>query len=111
MSLDQLRTLRRAGRRPAMVSLVIGKPPGWFDDGPSYAVVRDARNADLSPLLEMPVHVFDLTGNADELERVMQGLGAVQAKVMGVCGSIGACGVSEEHERVMVRYRERLCRI
>lgn len=108
MSLEQLRTLRRGGNRPVSVTVIVGTPPKSFDDGPDKVLIRTAI-PDLSPLVGLPVHVIDLQDDSDLTYRVIAGLEAVNVIPLGICGSVGSCGVSSDHERAMELYRETLC--
>jgi hypothetical protein len=109
MSLDQLRTLRRAGRRPESVVVIVGKPRVAVD-GPGFVVIdRDPRQMDLTPLIGLPVHLIDVQRDTDRLFAAMDATQTAGAKPLGACSAAGACGVSEDHERAMWRYRETLC--
>lgn len=108
MSLRQLLALRRKGSRPEHVNVIIGRPAS-FDDGPGIAVVERA-DEDLSPLMGLPVHVVDLAGDAALTLAVIHQLETLSVRPVGICGPVGACGVSPEHEQAMRLYREALCR-
>jgi hypothetical protein len=93
-----------------MVTVILGEPPRWFEDGPQYAVIdRDPNEVDFGPLVEMPVHVIDLRGDDDLTLRAMAAMEGVKVKALGVCGPAGTCGLNVEHERAMERFRELLC--
>lgn len=110
MSLHQLRTLRRGGRRPEQVTVIIGKPPKSFEDGADKVVIAsDPARLDLSPLVGLPVHVLDLQADSSLTLRAIAALEAVNVRPLGICGPAGACGVSEDHEHAMASYRRALC--
>ena len=109
MSLEQLRRLRLSGKRPAMVTVILGRPVGGIEDGPGIAVIRDPRKTDFSPLVGVPVHLIDVQDDPGATLAAIDALQAAQARAVGICGPAGACGVSEEHERAMARYRRTLC--
>jgi hypothetical protein len=109
MSLTQLRNLRHAGKRPATVTVIVGAPPKSFEDGPDKVVIRGAL-PDLSPLVGLPVHVIDVQDDFAITRRVIAGLQAVNVTPLGICGPVGSCGVSPEHEYAMTLYREMLCK-
>jgi hypothetical protein len=112
MSLEQLRVLRRGGRRPSVaVRVVIGKPPRWFDDGPLDVVIdRPLTDLDLRPLLGLPVEVFDIQDNADFTMSVVARLEELKTTLIGAVGRFGQVGVSPEYVAVLTRHWERLCR-
>jgi hypothetical protein len=107
MSLAQLRSMRLGGQRPASVTVIVGRPPKSLEDGPDVVVVNRS-DADLSPLVGLPVHVIDM-GDAKAVLRVIAQLEALKVVPLGICGPAGACGVSREHEQAMRTYRETLC--
>lgn len=109
MSLEQLRRARLAGKRPAMVTVILGRPHGGIDDGPGIAVITDPRKTDFSPLVGLPVHLIDVQDDPTTARVAIDALQAAQARALGICGPAGACGVNEEHERAMTRYRRTLC--
>lgn len=110
MSLEQLRAVRKAGKRPDSVNVVIGQPAA-LDDHPGVVVIAaDPSALDLRPLLGMPVHVIDLQDDSSRTLAVVAALERLKVKALGVCGPYGACGSSPEHEYAMERYRESLCR-
>lgn len=108
MSLSQLRTLRRAGYRPPIVTVIVGKPPSWFDDEPR-SVVIDRPGEDLSPLFGMRVHIVDIQGDIDLTRSVLADLDTLNTTFLGGVGSYGAVGQSPEHEESMRGYWEHLC--
>lgn len=105
MSLEQLRMLRRAGRRPASVVVVVGKPS--VCDEPHF--VEAHRGADLRVLVGLPVHVIDVQQDPAVTAQVLDSLLALKVQFMGICGPAGACGVNEQHEQAMQRFRETIC--
>lgn len=107
MSLAQLRAVRLAGQRPESVIVIVGAAD--VADSPGVVVVED-ETADLRPLLGLPVHVIDMQNESERFVRVLDALEALKVKQLGVCGALWSCGVSEEHERAMERYRESLCK-
>lgn len=110
MSLEQLRAVRKAGKRPDSVVVLIGRP-FTVDDDAGVVVLTDSPEAtDLRPLLGMPVHVIDLQDDDTRTLAVLKALQALKVKPLGVCGRAGTCGLSKEHEYAMERYRESLCR-
>lgn len=110
MSLDSLRSMRRSGRRPEAIVVIVGKPPGWMDDSPGVVVIdRDPGMMDLRALIGIPIHLIDIQPDAALLLQAMDATEAAGVKVLGACSNIGACGVDEKHENAMRRYRENLC--
>lgn len=110
MSLHTLRQMRLAGSRPALVTVLVGKPPKWLDDAPDIVVIdRDPAGMDLRPLMSLPVLTFEIQPNPDLLARTLDALEAEGVEFRGTCGKAGVVGLNERQERAMVRYRERLC--
>jgi hypothetical protein len=109
MSLQQLRALRRGGNRPPQVTVLIGRPYERFEDGAAYVVVDAASDADLSPLVGLPVHVLDLQADTALTLRTIATLEGLGVKPLGICGPAGSCGVSPEHEQSMESLRRLLC--
>lgn len=106
----QLLAARRRNQRPDSVTVLVGQAPKYFHDTPAHVVVdRDLMDMDLSPLVGLPVHVIDLQNDAAVTQRVLAALEDLKVQPLGVCGPLGACGVSREHEAAMRRYREALC--
>lgn len=108
MSLSQLRTMRRSGKRPAQVTVLIGRPSRHFEDGPAYVAIGKA-DADLSPLVGLPVHVLDLQDDSTLTLRTIEALEKLGVTPLGICGPAGSCGSSPEHERAMELLRRTLC--
>lgn len=109
MSLDQLRRLRRSGHRPDWVRVVVGKPPRWWgDDAAEVVIDRDPRDLDLRPMHGLRVELCDLQDDADRLFAAMDAIKAEGALDFGAVSAAGACGVNEEHERALVRWRRAL---
>ncbi len=106
MSLDQLRALRRNGKRPASVAVLIGHPRP-FDDGPGIVTVSRA-DEDLRALLGLSVHVIDVQADPGLTLAVIAALEALSVRPLGICGPAGACGVSPDHEWAMDHYRRSL---
>lgn len=106
MSLADLRAIRRAGKKPDSVIVLIGKAD--VDESEGIVQIEDEAQ-DLRPLVGLPVHVIDLTDNPDRTSRILDALHALKVKPLGICGPAGACGVSERHEYAMQLYRESLC--
>ena len=110
MSLESLRSMRRSGRRPDSVMVIVGKPPAWMEDSPgTVAIDRDPALLDLRALVGLPIHLIDIQPDTDLLLKTMEATEAAGVKVLGACSNIGACGVDEKHENAMRRYRENLC--
>lgn len=110
MSLTTLQQVRRAGRRPAGVIVLVGKPPSWHEDTPGIVVIdRNPASLDLRALVGLPIHLIDLQADEGLLRLAMTATEAAGAVVRGACSAVGACGVSPEHETAMRRYREGLC--
>lgn len=109
MSLDQLRAVRLAGKRPEGVVVVIGHA-NVDDDSGLVQIDGNPQTADLRPLIGMPVHVIDLQDDPSRTLAVMAALEELNVKPLGICGPAGSCGVSPQHERAMRLYRESLCK-
>lgn len=111
MSLDSLLRLRRSGHIPAdPITVIVGKPPAWFEDDPSTVVIdRDPDSLDLRALVGLSIHLIDIQGDTSLLLKAMTATEEAGAKPLGACTAAGACGVSLEHELAMTRYRENLC--
>lgn len=110
MSLSTLQQVRRSGRRPSGVIVLVGKPPRWHVDTPGIVVIdRAPAMLDLRALVGMPIHLIDLQSDEALLRQAMDATQAAGAVVKGACSAVGACGVSLEHETAMRRYREGLC--
>lgn len=107
MSLEQLRKVRRAGRRPQSVTVFVGQPSA-FEDGPAYVVV-DRDGMDLRPLLGLPLTLIDVQDDRDFTWRVIEDLQALETTLVGGCLVNGAVGVSHEHERSLIKYRRLMC--
>lgn len=107
MSLDQLRRLRRNGKRPECVTVFLGTP-GVIEDGPSLVVV-DRDDLDLRPLVGLPLHLIDLRAEPDFTLRVIADLQELGTTLLGAATSNGVVGVSAEHEQAMRRFRRTLC--
>jgi hypothetical protein len=108
LSLTQLQTIRRAGRKPQGINVLIGKPPAWFEDSPSQVVV-DRPGMDLSPLVGLRVHILDLQADPDFTLWVLRELERLKVDPAGFCGLAGTQGASPEHEYAMNHFRELLC--
>jgi len=110
MSLDSLRSMRRAGRRPDSVVVIVGKPPEWMEDRAGIVVVdSDPSTLDLRALVGLPIHLIDIQSDLDLTLAAMDATEAAGVKVLGACSAAGSCGVDEKHENAMRRYRENLC--
>jgi hypothetical protein len=111
VSLESLARLRRAGRRPDSVIVIVGAAPKWMDaSSPDRVVIdRDPATLDLRPLVGLEIHLIDIQPDTDLLLRVMAATEEVGVKPLGACSAVGACGVSPEHERAMELFRENLC--
>ena len=111
MSLETLLQLRRAGHRPAMVTVIVGKPPAWVDapDPAKVVIDRAPSRMDLHALVGLPIHLIDIQSDTARLMAAMEATDRAGAKPLGACSAAGSCGVSPEHELAMTRYRERLC--
>lgn len=108
MSLDQLRSLRRARHRPSgPVIVLIGKAPRCFGDEPNEVVIgAHPRGLDLSPLIGLSAHVFDMQDDMDLTRAVVGELEGLNVLIRGLCAHYGVAGLTPEHERSMERYRE-----
>lgn len=110
MSLESLRSMRRTGRRPDSVVVIVGKPPAWMEDSPgTVAIDRDPALLDLRALVGLPIHLIDIQSDLDLTLAAMDATEAAGVKVLGACSAAGSCGVDEKHENAMRRYRENLC--
>lgn len=74
MSLESLRAVRLAGKRPKLVRLIFGECPNpqwlWFLNDPSLVWIPEGQNParhDLRPLVNLPVVV--LANNMEKVER------------------------------------------
>ena len=108
MSLDQIRSLRRAGERPNGVIVLVGTLPLDFDDGPGFAAITGP-GMDLRALVGLPVHLIDIQKDPEVFWKALETVEQDGAIVRGICCAAGECGATPEHERAMRRYRERLC--
>lgn len=109
MSLDQLRAVRKAGKRPDSVNVIVGRAD--CDDNAGIVQIDcDPSALDLRPLIGLPVHVIDLQTDAGRTLAVVAALERLEVKALGVCGPTWSFGVSEDHEHAMRLYREALCR-
>lgn len=108
MTIAHLATLRRSGRRPDSVIVIVGKPVRE-QDGPGFVVIdKPAAMQDLRPLVGLPIHLIDIQADTDFLLAAMAATEEAGVKVLGACSKAGACGVSEKHEHAMTLYREGL---
>lgn len=117
MSLESLRNLRRAGRKPdAVVKIIVGPKPNWLDDTAAVVHIRpDATPEDMDwrPTIGMWVVVF-LTGNDRALgARVLACLEAAKAKVYGAADLEGTypciADATERHHKNLRQSMELLC--
>ena len=111
MSLETLLRLRRSGHIPAdPITVIVGKPPAWFEDDPSTVVIdRDPDSLDLRVLVDLSIHLIDIQRDTSLLLKAMAATEKAGAIPLGACSAVGACGVSKEHEFAMTLYRETLC--
>lgn len=118
MSLDAIRTLRRAGQKPSgVVTILLGERPRWLEDDATVVVVRpadDPRLMDWRPLVGLWVATFSRGLQPERLLGVLAGLESVGAKLFGAADASGAypmtLGAGEEHRRNLQSTWELLCR-
>lgn len=109
MSIRHLLNLRRTGKRPDSVIVLVGKPRR-LDDGPGFVVIdRDPATLDLRALVGIRIHLIDVQADIDFFDAAAKATLAAGCTLLGACIATGAVGVSAEHERALVRYRESLC--
>lgn len=109
MSLENLRTLRRAGKRPDTVTVIVGSAD--VDDSAGIVQIPESpESMDLRPLIGLQVHIIDVQADPARTLAVIEALERIKAKPLGFCGPAGSCGVSADHEHAMQLYRETLCK-
>lgn len=104
MSLESLTQLRKSGRTPAALWVVVGKCPQSIRALPDTIAVDEKPDAmDWRPVIGLHVDVFDLSNDPMLLLRTMDAIEAAKPKCIGVACNEGVLGLSEQHERVMTR--------
>jgi hypothetical protein len=112
MSLATLVDMRRLRLRPAAVTVVLGTTHAWVKDWANYVVIAPAdvpETMDLRALFGLPVILVEMERDDDRFPRVLTALEKAGARIEAIVTSAGPCGKDEEHERVLLNLRERLC--
>lgn len=108
MSLDQLRDMRRTGKRPESVNVLIGKSRAYDDWAGVVQITEPPRNLDLRPLMGLRAHVIDLQNDKRLTLAVLDALQALTVQPVGFAGPAGTWGCSPDHEWAIELYREGL---
>ena len=115
MSLDAIRTMRRAGQKPAVVMVVIGERPSLVDDDAGVVFIRPGdqpAGMDWRPLVGVLVAVFTLQPLPALTIAVLDALQAAGARLFGAADTTGVYAVVDETgagERLMQRSWRLLC--
>jgi hypothetical protein len=118
MSLTTLRQVRMERLRPGLVMVLLADLPEWLERAdPTTIIVRpgDApTRMDWRPVVQLPAAVFCRDEALHHFLTVLDALQAVGAKMFGAATSFGVFPLStdanEEHERLLRRGWEALCR-
>lgn len=113
MSLQDLIHLRMSGKVPAAVWVIVGDRPRMPIDGPDVvhiAAHEDARRLDLRPLIGLHVDLFENGDHPELFEATALAVDAAKPNSTGLASKGRACGVNDEHEAVLRRTWELLCR-
>jgi hypothetical protein len=118
MSLRLLRDVRMSRLKPGVVMVVLADLPAWLDDeDPRTIIVRpqaEPEHMDWRPMLGLPAAVFCRDECLHHMLTVLDALQHAGAKLFGAAASYGIfpllVGADEEHERLLRRGWEALCR-
>lgn len=117
MSLQSLRAARLDRQKPGVVMVVIGDLPAWFDYDAGTIVIRptdEPRSMDWRPMVGLLAAVFTIVQRPDLTLAVLDSLQAAGAKLFGAASDLGVfpllTDAPEEHERLLRRGWEALCR-
>lgn len=117
MSLRALRDVRIDRQKPPVVMVVIGDLPEWFDRDHGTIVVRpgdDLARMDWRPVVGILAAVFLIGQDLGRFLAVLDSVRAAGAVLFGAANWTGAYplldGADEEHERLLRRGWEVLCR-
>lgn len=117
MSLRTLRETRIARKKPGVVMVVLGDLPEWFDYDAGTIVVRpgdDLTRMDWRPMVGLLAAVFLIGQDLDRFLAVLDALRSSGAVLFGAANWTGVypllTDANEEHERLLRRGWEALCR-
>lgn len=117
MSLRAIRDVRLQRQKPSMVMVVIGDLPAWMETDPGTVVVRpgdDLSRVDWRPMVGVSAAVFTICQRPDLTLTVLDALRAAGAVLVGAASDLGIFpllqGPTEEHERLLQRAWDQLCR-
>ena len=83
--------------------MVVGKPPRWWGDDVAEVVIdRDLCDLDLRSMHGLRVELCDLQDDVGWFFVVMDVIKVEGVLDFGVVSAVGACGVNEEYERVLM---------
>lgn len=102
LSLETLIQLRKSGKSPAAIWVVVGNCPTSIRSLPdTIAVDANPSAMDWRPVVGLHVDIFDLSDDAMLLLRTMDAVEAAKPKAIGIACTEGVLGLSEQHERAM----------
>jgi hypothetical protein len=118
MSLALLRDIRRSGMKPGVVMVYLANLPGWFDrEDPRSIVIRpgdEPARMDWRALLNLPTAVFCRDECLSHFLPVLDAIQAAGGRLWGAATSFGVLPLTteanEEHERLLRRAWEQLCK-
>jgi hypothetical protein len=99
MSLQTLTAMRKTGRAPAAIWVVVGNCPDSLKNLPdTIAVSRAPAAMDWRPVVGLHVDVFDLSEDAVLLDQTIEAIERAHPLAVGVACTAGVVGLSDEHE-------------
>lgn len=112
MSLQSLAEMRRSGRVPNAVWVLIGVVPKWIGDSPSIVTIdvrQDPLIIDFRPLVGLHVDVFEICCDDAFCERIGRAIDASKPKSSGLASRHGFSGLNDHHVEVLRKAWELLC--
>lgn len=117
MSLQALRSVRINRQKPGVVMVVIGDLPKWFDYDHGTIVVRpqdEIARMDWRPMVGLLAALFLIGQDLGRFLAVLDALRSAGAVLFGAANWTGSYPLltdsTEEHERLLRRAWEQLCR-
>ena len=113
MTIQDLRYLRVSGKVPAFVWVIVGDRPKMQINGPDLVHISpndDVKRMDLRPLVGLHVDVFECGDYEELFDAAAKAIDAAKPKTTGLASKKGFSGSSIEHEAVLRRTWEMLCK-